>query len=224
MARVINIVLGLMCHGSRHSCHCCFWRKGSLDHDAPLRTFESIREWNLKWIAAGEKAASLKDFYNCRSTPMAFLPLSGVIAFVIPHGKVHLAIGITNDIYNDLVDVFPEAKAWPERLHLQRADYFGGTWEGRQCSTLLANVDVLQEIVDANDEPRRVLGSDSNPEPSHVAQPFVEDFRSFKDVTKKCFGYELVDGWEESISTFEEKYCEAGWYDYGLITSKVDDI
>ena len=148
---------------------------------------------------------------------MAFLPLSGAIAYVIPHGKVHLTIGLTNDLYNNLVEVFPEGKAWAERLHLQRADYFGGTWEGRQCNTLLANVQVLQDVVTECNQPRRALrsDSDSNQEQGHVAQPFVKVFQSLRVVRTKCFGVDLKDGWEESITDFEEKFSQAGLTRFG---------
>ena len=114
---------------------------------------ESIREWNAKWVAAGAKMANLKEFNNCRSVPTEFLPLNGAIVSLFPHGKVHLKIELVNDFYDDLVKAFPEAKAWPEHLHLRRSEYFGGVWEGRQRSSLLAKVDLLQEIVNENDDP-----------------------------------------------------------------------
>ena len=141
---------------------------------------------------------------------MELFPIEGAVEGAIAEGPVHLQLGIVNKLYDDLLVHFPEAKAWPEKLHLKPSEYFAGTWEGRQCRTLVANADVLQGIVDEENGPRRMLRSATDQNVTHVAQPFVDAFRAFSDVTSKCFGHSLKEGWEEAVSTFEEKYTLTG--------------
>ena len=91
---MVNVSTGIMAHGARHPAHCCNWIKGSSQHEWPLRTFEGNLEHHQKWIAAGAKPAALKDFFNCRSPPMAFFPSSGLIDDEVLPSSLHIIIGL----------------------------------------------------------------------------------------------------------------------------------
>ena len=201
-----------MAHGARHPAHCCKWIKGSQQQEWPLRTFEGNREENQKWIAAGANPAKLKDHFNCRSPPMEFFPKEGAIDDAIAPSSLHIVIGLTNHMYNEMIEAFPGGKAWAERLHLTQSEYFAGTWEGRPCKKLLANVNVLQEVIEEDQGPRRARRSATAEDlvEAHVAQPYANAFAAFNLVLDRCFGADLKDGWEDSLIDFEDKYLRTG--------------
>ena len=111
-------------------------------------------------------------------------------------------------MYDELIDRFPDGKAWAERLHLVQSEYFGKSWEGRPCKKLLANVHVLQELINTDEGSRRARRSARAEDQvkEHVAQSFADAFEAFNLVLDKCFGRICKEGWEASLQNFEEKY------------------
>ena len=69
---------------------------------------------------------------------------------------------------------------------------------------------MLLEIIEEDPEPHRVLRSANDEVQQDFAQPFFDALLSLGGVVKKCFGSELVNGWEKAITEFEEKYTQAG--------------
>ena len=81
-----------------------------------MRTFEGIADDNRRWIESGADEKDLKNFNNAKAVPMSFLPAQGIVLYRIPPPSLHIKIGIVNQLYNGLIEVFPAAKAWPEKL------------------------------------------------------------------------------------------------------------
>jgi hypothetical protein len=141
--KVINIVLRLMPHSSRHPCYACVWPARAENDDWPVRTFEGIREDHERWKQSGGDANDLKNFNNCRSVPFDFFPLEGIVLFHVPPSSLHLMLGAVNHLWDGLSQRFPGCEQWASELNLTQSDYFGKSWEGRPCRTLLKNVPIL---------------------------------------------------------------------------------
>ena len=51
-----------------------------------------------------------------------------------------------------------------------------------------------------------------NQERPHPGKPFVPAFESLSAVVAKCFGKDLVTGWEDAIVKFGEEFAKTGLY------------
>ena len=197
-----------MAHGARYPCHLCVWKNGDANDDCPLRTFEGIRENNRRWIESGADPNRLKEFefQNCRSVPLSIFPETGLVADEIPLQSLHLKLGLVNQCFAGLQAVFPGVSEWLGRLKMKKAEYHGGVFEGRQCDRLLDHLDVLENLIDADNVPvpRATRGSNPSTPTQHPAKPFLHYFKSIKRVRDNCFRRELGSTWEEDISSFRQ--------------------
>ena len=222
--KVDNEAAGLQNHSARHPCHSCHWINGSPIDDCVPRTFENIRQNHEAWKGAGSKPDELKDHFNCKSVPINAFPKEGKVSKKMAPQKVHMRIGLVNKLFMSLVGVFPGAVEWPKRLHITKAAYFGGHFEGRQSLKLLENINVLREVIREDDfhPPRTTRSSRLNIPTEHPAVAFADAFQDLAKVERACFGTELLEGWEDDIKSFNKSYARTGDKYLSLSASQFD--
>ena len=104
--KVINISLNLMSHSARHPCPYCHWVKGSKSADAVLRTFEGITQNFETWLReTGGDRDKLKNYFNCQGPPLPIFPTSGLVCDYIPLSELHIMMGVTNKLVDELIKV-----------------------------------------------------------------------------------------------------------------------
>ena len=104
--KVINISLGLQTHSARHPCPYCHWTKGKLSTDDVLRTFEGIKAQYDSWMqGTGGDRAKLKNFFNCQDVPLSIFPLAGMVLDHVPLSELHIMMGVTNKLVDELIKV-----------------------------------------------------------------------------------------------------------------------
>ena len=71
-----------------------------------MRTFEGITENCRKWLreTQGDRV-KLKEYYNCQGPPLPIFPLSGLVLDFIPLPQLHIMMGATNKLLDDLIKV-----------------------------------------------------------------------------------------------------------------------
>jgi len=200
--KVINISVGIMSHSARYPCPFCHWQKDSKMPSDTMRSFEGIREWHKKWNDSGAKPDKLKYFYNCRNDPMGIFPETGRVIDHIPLPELHIMLGVTNKLFEEMIKVYPDGIQWAQKLNLVKEAYHH-SFEGNECRTLLKHVDVLQAMVAETD--------------TEKLPAFVEAFRAFNNVVTACFGKCLGENWQGMIDLFQEAYLKTGC----SITTKV---
>ena len=71
-----------------------------------LRTFEGITSNFDKWMqdTRGDRE-KLKNFYNCQGSPLPIFPTSGLVSDHIPLPELHIMMGVTNKVVDELMKV-----------------------------------------------------------------------------------------------------------------------
>jgi hypothetical protein len=82
---------------------------------------------------------------------------------------LHILLGICNKTFSELVKSVPEANEWPKKLSLRRENYHGNVFEGNECSKLLKNTFILEDIL-------------INSKKYDAGKHFLFVFNSFKEV------------------------------------------
>lgn len=121
--KIINIILGLGTHASKHPSPYCDWEKNT-EKPCNLRTVEGIREKFRKWQEAGSDRKNAMDFENCIREPLCILPESGLVIVLIPLPQLHIKMGVVNKLYSELESIFPNTREWAKELHVVKEDYF----------------------------------------------------------------------------------------------------
>ena len=96
--KLINIVLGLGTHASKHPSPFCDWEKNT-DKPCKLRTLEGIRENFRQWLEAGADPKDAMKFYNCIREPLCIFPESGLVIVWIPLLQLHIKVGVVIKLF-----------------------------------------------------------------------------------------------------------------------------
>ena len=123
--KLANVGVGVGTASSTFPLAICGWRKGSTDRctEKDLRTFQGIRKNHTDWVAAGAKKKDAKHFQNCIREPFSFFPKFGKVAGHIFLPSLHLKMGVTNKLMDEMCAEFEFAEDWGQRLHVVREDY-----------------------------------------------------------------------------------------------------
>ena len=113
--------------------------------------------------------------------------------FFIPPPELHLLLGATNTLYENLLSIWPQAEKWPQKIFASRKPYHGGEFVGNDCAKLLSDYSI--------GELQRLGEEAENLEIPH----FVEAFKSLKKVSKSCFGNILGKDFKEVCAEFRNK-------------------
>jgi hypothetical protein len=136
--KLINIVIGIQSYGSTYPCAWCE-STGTLTTDGQERTLGRIRQQVAAYRNAGSILKSAKSFYNCIHPPLIAGDNSDTILSKIPPPELHIMLGVTNKIFDELNRKWEENKAykWAEERSIVRAHYHGGCLDGNSCKKLL---------------------------------------------------------------------------------------
>jgi hypothetical protein len=95
---------------------------------------------------------------------------SDTILSKIPPPELHIMLGVTNKIFDELNRKWEENKAykWAEERSIARAHYHGGCLDGNSCKTLLSKADQLYDAL-----------------PRHLGK-FADALRAFNKVRIAC--------------------------------------
>lgn len=93
--------------------------------------------------------AKPKDFRSVQRQPLILrhLPPSTRVIDVCALPWLHITLGVVNHTISKLLKAIPNAKAWPESLHLHQESYHGSGYEGNECQKLLKNVERLEDLL-----------------------------------------------------------------------------
>ena len=216
--KVVNLVLGLQPHSSKHPCPFCLWMKGDRNQVAPPRTFEHIREWNGKWVDAGGIRSNLMDFFNCEFVPMAIFPRSGRIMDYVPIPELHILMGIVNKLYKEMSRIYENVAKWPAQLYLV-ADKPRNKFNGNACRKLLKNILLLRALIDHDFPPIRISRRNAAGQNARLRE-FALTLGALDTLVHKTFGMVLRNGWASAHAEFTAAYLKLGI----SITSKVHII
>ncbi len=125
-----------------------------------------------------------QKFKNCISFPLLCGDDDAKVLDVVPPPELHLLLGITNKIFDELNSAWGKDKAykWAYNQCIVRVEYRGGSMEGNQCQMVLKKAATLcQEL------------------PEHLKK-FGLALDQFSQVVEGCFGQVLCRHCKENIS------------------------
>ena len=189
--KLCNILLGLMSHSSMHPCCWCDIDKHNLDKKGKQRTFDSLSQKYWNYRLANTTKDKAKDFGNaihpsiidCNDYKVPIIQL-------VPPPELHLLLGPTNHMYDELNKCWPGSVAWSDACYVKKTEYHGGSFEGNDCRKLLKNINLLQERC---------------PEEFKM---FAYAFSLFNDIVVACFGETLAENYKEVIAKFTQAYMQ----------------
>ena len=115
--------------------------------------------------------------------------LNEPIMLKCPPPPLHLLLSV-NHATQALEEVWPEGLyEWTKQAFQKFKKYFGGTLEGNQCSKLIDQYGILENLALANEKPDIL--------------PFVEFFKAFSGVKKAVFSLKLDPNFEQIIDDFK---------------------
>ncbi len=187
--KVVNIVTGLSSHSSRHPCPYCTSKSGLWDTKAPLRTIQMNSDNYELWESTSGNKLFNKIFFNCLNPPL--LQSSQPILLICPPPPLHIKLDVVNLLIQRLFALHPNLeKDVTAALGIDRKDYHGKSFEGRQCSKILANCDYLEDHI-----PPECL-------------PLINCLRSFGKVMVATFGEDLSSNNDDVIKRFGSAFSK----------------
>jgi len=148
---------------------------------------KSINNYEIWQISSSGDRFDLKDFNNQEFLPvgveyMSEEELNEPIMLKCPPPPLHLLLSV-NHATQALEEIWPEGLyEWAKQAFQKFKKYFGGTLEGNQCSKLIDEYGILENLALANEKPDIL--------------PFVEFFKAFSKVKKRS----SVLNWTQILS------------------------
>ena len=114
----------------------------------PNRTLDSLVADHTRWLSeTGGDRRALKHYHS-----QEFLPLltceagqSNLVLVRVPIPPLHcIKLGPVNHLVKALKEVYPGLNDRLAALHLQLSEYHGGCYQGKQCTTILKNIEALE--------------------------------------------------------------------------------
>ena len=198
--KCMNLILGLQSHSSKFPCPFCSTFQHGLDQRTVTkytpRTFEGIKQQYEAWTESGKPEADPQTFKNCRHPPL--IERQGKTIDVVVPSPLHCLIGLVNKIYKSLLDVFPQAVAWPAKLHLvPQVQHGGNDFNGNACHQMLKNIAVLESLTITRQQKK-------------VLDPFVACLHAFEKVVHGTFSHTHAPDFEDHIRMFADSFVATG--------------
>ena len=197
--KVLNILSGLQPCSSKHPCCYCTWSSdGKTTQDFPLRTMGMIRTQNQLWESYCESQrqrgkqpdrTKLKSYQNCEHRPVFEDSDDTLILDKCPPPQLHILLGVFNQIFKFMADVWPAANEWPAKLCLEKEAQFGGTFNGNSCRKLLKNLHLLKNL-----------------RPPRGAKHYLNILETLNKIVAGCFGSKLSESYKRDIKQFDSEY------------------
>ena len=211
-----NEYSGLGTNAVTYPCNWCDMPKKDFENDhlwcgGRLRTLQMVRDNAKKYemIKANYKPTNSKpkpssaECYSCEHMPLFDGPGYMELLVITVPGKLHFRLGIFNDQFDLLDEIFQKYKCtiraldWSNQLGMTRGFQYGSKlqFNGRQCKTLLDHLDTLVDLL----------------KKSHtleICMPLVKCLEKYKIVEEKCFGMDLDQKFRFYIRDFANSYME----------------
>ncbi len=204
-----NLALGLAAPGAMYGCCFC---EGKLTVKVPLcdhlksgklRSFRNISDHHKDFVESKDSSRTAQNQYSCSNQPLPRFAAGDDVPLI--NGKVappglHLLLG-ANWFFHRMEDIYPKLTKWWRRKNFVRPQYHGGDFEGNQVRELLRPKSVAD---------LKIIAEQAAAEVSHHApdkrskEPMIillaQAVAAFADVVDGCFGEQLQEGWQDSIS------------------------
>lgn len=185
--KLVNILLGLMAHGSSHPCIWCDSKKDRLHEAGALRTIGNIHEKFWRWYDSRNFA---KEYGNAVHQSILKGEPNLEVIDILPPPELHFMMGPVNMIYKALEKEWPGVVSWVDACHVKRDPIHGGTFSGNGCKVLLSNIDRLRAIF--------LL----------YCLPFVKALEAFSSVIDACFSKTLKPNFLKWINDFKKYFLD----------------
>ena len=198
--KLYSILLGIQPHSSTYPCIWCEGKKCEYDHNAPLRTLGSCREYARKFKEAVARAESIgkkpplpKDGFFCSENEPLLPGLDATeIIDLLPPPELHLMTGITFHIFKTIAKEWGVEKAYKWiRKYVGKVDPTFG-FKGNQARKFLKLADKMA-LARGSGFPRKLM-------------KYIRVLKAFDAVVASCFGKVAEEGYQAKIQTFEKKY------------------
>ena len=201
--KLLNIILGLQSHSSKHGCSWCDVITRGEDQyveQGQPRTFGEIKMLAQEFEANGSKQAMA--FKNCVKPPLLKADPDAAVVEVVCPPELHLFTGTTNVILDGLQDktvekvkagqMAKDAYQFLESANIQREPYFGKKLNGPNCKKLITKPVIDNLLAFLPDD----------------LKPWALCLKILDDLTKACFGKKLSPHWIFVLDSFEKAYNE----------------
>ena len=203
--KLLNVLLGLSGHGGKHACIYCEAPKGL--EVGVIRTFSGLIKCAEAYKQAGSKPKNMKDFKNVIDLPLIKVEMDQTILEAVPPPELHCMMGAMNHMlelrrkYFETNGLEHKLWKWCDGHGVTRRGYNGkNKLDGNNTSQFLSNI---MDIKNCSWFPEE-------------AEPILECLLSFRTVKDKCFGWELKEGWRESIETYTLLFHDLQQYARGI--------
>lgn len=175
------MLAGIMANSSSHPCAYCTVHKNYLNGTKGIaRTIGFVKRCADQWLASGGNEKDAKEYFNCIHSPVLYGETSAKIVYGCPPPSLHLFLGLTNTVYDQVAASHPEsAKAWAKAANASRHAQFGFT--GRYCHYLVAKRSVLKN--------KGLLS-------------YFSVLENLQEMLDACFGIDLKEGYQTTIDRF----------------------
>ncbi|CAH0562926.1 unnamed protein product [Brassicogethes aeneus] len=144
--KLIMIFLGLQSNSSSYPCPYCEVCSKHLKDIADPRTIQSISRQNDLWLnETGGNLSKAKLYKSCVNKPLIVGEENTKVLKYVPPPELHLLLGITQRIFDDLKRNTPDiAEAWIRKSNLKLDHY--QRFNGNNARRLLKTVEDLAKI------------------------------------------------------------------------------
>ena len=148
---------------------------------------------------------SAAPFKNCVNNPLLDLPDETPVSRVLAPIELHLLSGNTNRLYDfgntvlTNLDATVSMDLWNKSLGFDRPKLHSGQFKGGQCSKLLENTDLLENL----------LKSSLTVVPAQLSD-LIRALSALNQAKNTCFGLRLDKSYKEKIKLYKEAYKTLG--------------
>ncbi len=180
-AKMCSKCFGLICQGMLP----LFFMMVSVGLSCPVANltneFWAVRTWKL----TSSQQSQRHNFFGCSNSPIH--DSNRTVPLLCASGPLQPKLGLTTPIGNSLFTRNPNLEEKiAYQLGIVRTEYYGKSFEGRQCSKFLSCSAFLKEVVPSSDH------------------PLVECLEALHRVVVGVFGQILVPEFENDTRKFEE--------------------
>ena len=191
---LLNEVYGLMEASSKHPCIYCTAPAQEIA-SGTLRTIGTLNYNHNKWKNESGNKNQCKNFFNVKNPPLFIdIPSETLVLSITPPPALHIMLGIFNHIWKNIENISEEhknsCKEFALRHNCMREDYFGKTFEGNECTTLMNKIE--SDCTQLSYLPS--------------TRYHIDAMKKLNNVRKQVFGTELGSTWKTSLREFEVAY------------------
>ena len=136
-----------MSNAATHFCAWCNVSREMIQRSDSPRTPAGIISNNSQWTTEGKgKKKDAALYFNCSNIPLLYPAENAPIIHFVPPPELHLLLGITTHLFNQLAKENPEvAEKWLDEAGVQRF-HGGSSFNGNGARKLLKMTDKLNAL------------------------------------------------------------------------------